>query len=50
MLPSRPYRSSGVALLPHGALIPTNDLDQADWNYRPGPLGYVQRKRFALAA
>ena len=39
-----------VRLLPGDVLIRTNDLDQARWNYRSGPLGYVQRKRFALAA
>jgi hypothetical protein len=46
----RPSRPNGVSLLPVEALIRTNDLDQAQWNYRAGPLGYVQRKRFALAA
>jgi SAM-dependent methyltransferase len=41
---------SAVALLPADVLVKTSELDQAAWAYRPGPLGYVQRKRFALAA
>lgn len=38
-----------VELLPREALVKTNPLDQADWNYR-GVLGAVQRRRFALVA
>lgn len=34
-------------LLPKAQLIHTNDVDHADWNYRPG-LAIVMRRRFAL--
>ena len=39
-----------VELLPEDMLVKTSDLDQGTWNYARGPLGAVQRKRFALAA
>ena len=42
-------RMRGLRLLPRDALIKTNELDEGDWNYQP-ILGYVQRKRFDLAA
>lgn len=48
--PLRSSRPAGARLLPADVLICTDELDQAQWSYRPGPLGYVQRKRFALAA
>ncbi len=38
-----------LKLVPADGLIKTNDLDQAHWNHQPGPLGYIQRQRFALA-
>jgi SAM-dependent methyltransferase len=36
-------------LLPRDALVKTNDLDQADWNFRP-VLGWVQRLRLRCVA
>jgi SAM-dependent methyltransferase len=36
-------------LLPRDALVKTNDLDQADWNFRP-ILGWVQRLRLRCVA
>ena len=35
-------------MLPHEALIPTSEVDHANWNYRP-VLGNLQKKRFGLA-
>ena len=35
-------------LLPRELLVKTSDLDQADWNYRTGPLGTISRRRFDL--
>jgi SAM-dependent methyltransferase len=37
-----------VTLLPREALIKTNPLDQAEWNYQ-GALGAIQRRRFEVA-
>lgn len=37
--------ASAVRLLPRDELIKTNDLDQADWNYRP-VLGWVSQLRW----
>jgi len=39
-----------LRLVPADGLIKTNELDQAHWSHKPGPLGYIQRQRFALAA
>jgi ubiquinone/menaquinone biosynthesis C-methylase UbiE len=36
-----------MELLPREHLVKTNDLDQADWNYKP-ILGFIQRRRFRL--
>ena len=36
-------------LLPRDALVKTNELDQADWNFRP-LLGWVQRLRMRCVA
>jgi SAM-dependent methyltransferase len=36
-----------IALLPRDQLVKTSELDQADWNFRPG-VGLVQRSRFRL--
>jgi SAM-dependent methyltransferase len=36
-------------LLPRDALVKTNELDQADWNFRP-VLGWVQRLRLRCVA
>ena len=36
-----------LTLLPREALIKTNPVDEADWNFRP-LLGWIQRKRFQL--
>ncbi len=36
-----------MELLPREYLVKTNDLDQADWNYKP-VLGFIQRRRFQL--
>ncbi len=41
-------RRSRLRLLPREALIPTSEVDHADWNYRP-LLGALQKKRFGLA-
>lgn len=38
-----------LRLLPREALVRTNPLDQADWNFRPG-LGWVQRLRLRAVA
>lgn len=35
-------------LLPRDVLIKTSDLDQGDWTYRDGPLGWVSRTRFQM--
>ena len=36
-----------MELLPREHLVKTNELDQADWNYKP-VLGFIQRRRFQL--
>jgi ubiquinone/menaquinone biosynthesis C-methylase UbiE len=36
-----------LKLLPKDLLITTNQVDHADWNFRP-VLGFIQRKRFRL--
>ena len=35
-------------LLPRDVLIKTSDLDQGDWTYRDGPLGWGSRTRFQM--
>jgi SAM-dependent methyltransferase len=45
----RLLRERDLHLLPRDALVRTNDLDQADWNYRP-LLGWVQRLRMRSVA
>ena len=42
-------RARDLHLLPREALVKTNDLDQADWNYRP-VLSWVQRLRLRCVA
>jgi SAM-dependent methyltransferase len=42
-------RERDLHLLPRDALVKTNDLDQADWNFRP-VLGWVQRLRLRCVA
>lgn len=42
-------RERDLHLLPRDALVKTNDLDQADWNFRP-VLGWVQRLRMRCVA
>jgi SAM-dependent methyltransferase len=42
-------RERDLHLLPRDALVKTNDLDQADWNFRP-LLGWVQRLRLRCVA
>jgi SAM-dependent methyltransferase len=42
-------RERDLRLLPRDALVKTNDLDQADWNFRP-MLGWVQRLRLRCVA
>jgi SAM-dependent methyltransferase len=42
-------RERDLHLLPRDALVKTNDLDQADWNFRP-ILGWVQRLRMRSVA
>jgi len=39
-----------VELLREDELVKTSDLDQAAWNHRPGPLGWIQRHRFTMVA
>ncbi|MCU1457073.1 MAG: methyltransferase protein [Actinomycetia bacterium] len=36
-----------MELLPRELLVKTNDLDQAEWNYKP-VLGYIERRRYQL--
>src|SRR5260221_1483590 len=45
----RLIRERDLHLLPRDALVKTNDLDQADWNFRP-VLGWVQRLRLRCVA
>jgi len=40
-------KSRRLRLLPHKSLIKTNDVDHADWNYKPF-IGTIQRLRFRL--
>jgi SAM-dependent methyltransferase len=42
-------RERELHLLPRDALVKTNDLDQADWNFKP-VLGWVQRLRMRCVA
>ena len=42
-------RDRDLHLLPRDALVKTNELDQADWNFRP-VLGWVQRLRLRCVA
>ena len=42
-------RERDLHLLPRDALVKTNELDQADWNFRP-VLGWVQRLRMRSVA
>src|SRR5438128_5050546 len=42
-------RERDLRLLPRDALMKTNELDQADWNFRPF-LGWVQRLRLRCVA
>ena len=42
-------RNRDLHLLPRDALVKTNELDQADWNFRP-VLGWVQRLRLRCVA
>jgi SAM-dependent methyltransferase len=42
-------RDRDLHLLPRDALVKTNELDQADWNFRP-LLGWVQRLRLRCVA
>jgi len=42
-------RERDLHLLPRDALVKTNPLDQADWNFRP-VLGWVQRLRLRCVA
>ncbi|MDQ1467931.1 MAG: hypothetical protein QOH10_2346 [Actinomycetota bacterium] len=42
-------RERDLHLLPRDTLVKTNDLDQADWNFRP-VLGWVQRLRLRCVA
>ena len=42
-------RERDLHLLPRETLVKTNDLDQADWNFRP-VLGWVQRLRLRCVA
>jgi SAM-dependent methyltransferase len=46
---SKLIRERDLHLLPRDALVKTNELDQADWNYRP-ILGWVQRLRLRCVA
>lgn len=46
---SRMIRERDLRLLPRDALVKTNELDQADWNFRP-ILGWVQRLRLRCVA
>ncbi|HEY5012391.1 MAG TPA: class I SAM-dependent methyltransferase [Acidimicrobiia bacterium] len=46
---SRVISERDLHLLPRDALVKTNDLDQADWNFRP-ILGWVQRLRLRCVA
>ncbi len=36
-----------MELLPREYLVKTNDLDQAEWNYKP-VLGFIERRRYQL--
>ncbi len=49
MTARRLIRERDLHLLPRDALVKTNDLDQADWNFRP-LLGWVQRLRMRSVA
>lgn len=42
-------RSRDLRLLPRGSLVRTNELDQADWNYRP-LLRWISRLRLRAVA